>query len=118
MNIQKIEKLLSQLAKNGDKETINNVIELLTEVSSFKGSSSSKPKQVTEEYHQAPRQTEQKRFESPAARACAILDEAAASNFVPPPIEVKTYDVGPGSISYSQMANNTSVTSHASDLFI
>ena len=36
MNVERIEELVAELAKSGDRETISNIIELLKEVSSFK----------------------------------------------------------------------------------
>jgi hypothetical protein len=116
MDIQKIEKLLSKLAKNGDKETINNIIELLSEVASYNGIKSANTVTETHRY-QAPVLNEA-RYMSPSERACAILDEAAAANFKAPPIVVPTYnDYSPNGRNFSQMANNVDITSHAADLF-
>ena len=118
MNIQKIEKLLSKLAKNGDKETINNIIDLLSEVASYNGTK--QPSPTNENFNrQQPQQTlNEPRYMSPSERACAILDEAAAVNFKAPPIVVPTYnDYSPNSREFTQMSNNTDMTSHAADLF-
>lgn len=65
MNIENIEKTLSKLAKHGDKETMELIIDLLTEITKFDGKKSKTNfpnKQVNECY------------ENNAQHAAAILD--------------------------------------------
>lgn len=65
MNIENIEKTLSKLAKHGDKETMELIVELIIEITKFDGKktkSNSPRKQVNEGYENA------------AHHASAILD--------------------------------------------
>lgn len=70
MDIDKIEKTISKLAKNGDRETIGLVIELLSEITKFKPKKSDK-KPVNEDVsHTETPETPADRI----SRASAILD--------------------------------------------
>lgn len=69
MDISKIEKLISKLAKSGDKETIRDIVDLLEEVASYSGKTPQTPKKaapVVEAREMIP--------ENAAGRAAMILD--------------------------------------------
>jgi hypothetical protein len=72
MDISKIEKLLSKLAKNGDKETIKDVVELLTEITKYEGKQTRRePAPVVEDVQNA------------SSRASMILEGNFTNAYMP-----------------------------------
>lgn len=50
--VKEIESVLSNLIKNGDRETLNDVIELLEKIATFKGTGSRPKKKLEENYEE------------------------------------------------------------------
>lgn len=68
MNIEKVQKIITWLAKSGDKETIQNVAELLSEIGNYKTKGSS-----VNESRQQP-QSPSRPVKDVTSHASAILD--------------------------------------------
>jgi len=98
MDIDKIEKIIAELAKNGDRETISLICNLLTEVSKFK--KAEKKSNLTEMVRES---VETHSGKDTKSYASLILDELP-DNYVPD-------NIGNKSNGASEMMN------HAANLF-
>jgi hypothetical protein len=93
MDIEKIERLLSRIAK-GDKATINNIVDLLEELATHDGTP---PQRQPEQRRTAPAQASIKEDMSASSRASMILE----GNF-----EAPYTTRGPLDIPYAPPYNN------------
>lgn len=131
MDVEKVQKIITWLAKSGDKETLSKVAQLLTEVSNYKGKSETKevvkaPKNVNESISHAsslldgspssytiftPKEPSYERSSAPSfADPTAILSQYVQPehSYTPPMSSDIPYEGGS-----RILANNKEMTSHA-----
>lgn len=139
MNIEKVQKIITWLAKNGDKETIQNVSELLSEISNYKtkGVSVNESRQQQQSPSRPPKDltshasaildgessnisystytpkapSYERSWDAPKVDPYSVLSQFSQPEPIPPMVNDLPYSGGSRTL-----ANNVEMTSHADSL--